>query len=283
MKDSLNSNTLFNTVAMMRPECNSLILVAEGDDDCFVLQRHKSPDLEVVNGVGGKSSVLVAAELAVANSVSGVVFLVDADYDRIVDIHHDYPSNVIPSVRHDFFMDIVFHASHVVEQVIETHTRAAPRRGRIHVDASRIHEQAMQLATQVAPFRIVNAKKDLGLRLSNFPFGAVRADPAGLREFAEVIIGRSNTGFSTEDLLIEISSEESLTGVADVFLVGDHDYFGALARVLDREDLANVKPEVLFSSFLAAIRCTELMSTEWHSSLSDWAADYDRSAFACPC
>jgi hypothetical protein len=141
----------------------------------------------------------------------------------------------------------------------------------------------MQLASQLSPFRIVNAKNDLGLRLHDFPFGQIRTSAPTARDFAEVTLRRSPVETSLEVLISAVESEDSHVGIPVEAIVSDHDFFRSLAKILDTDDLAKVTPEVLLAGFLANIRCDEVSQTEWYLAVREWAASHDRTAFACPC
>lgn len=282
MRESLNSNTLFNTIAMVRQDANAIVLVVEGDDDQFVLKRHSSDQMYVLLGVGGRPGVLAAAEIAERRRLNGVRFLVDADYSSLFESKAVFPKNVILSHHHDLFMDMVHLGSAIVDRVVDTHARSLTRRNQAAPDAAVVRAQATALAAKVALARIANERKGLGLNLQRFPFGKLPLEPTSA-DIARLIWGRSKTSLSIEDLVSEIEAESANIKVEDRYVVGDHDFFSALARVLEKCGVSGPSSEQLTSSFISALTCEILMSADWYSAISSWSESYGSIAFSCPC
>lgn len=284
MRESLNFNTLFNTIAMVRSEISKLMVVVEGDDDFHLLTYHRSDDIVLMPGQGGKPHVLAAAALSAQQSVTGVLFLVDRDYDNYTLTTDPYPPNVISSKRHDFFADIVESGTHVMDALISTHTRSSRRSGS-DLNPGTIRLEAINLAAQLAPFRIVNEKLDLGLNFRNFPFGnLVTINPSPI-QLAEMIVNRSNTTWTADQLHTLVTSETAELGDDLMDLVGDHDFFRALSRVLANYGVKKETPEGLLNSFLTNLisNCGPLIATDWHRKVNEWAAEFDSSVTSCPC
>ena len=282
MKEVLNANTFFNTVAMIRQDISALLLIVEGEDDYFVLKSHNSEDLHLLPGVGGRANLLAAAELADKRMLSGVKFLIDSDYDAFVASGRSYPSNVITSKTHDVFMDMIVVGSKVIDRVIESHSRAVGRSSGPALVATAVRNEAVILAARLAPLRIANERHGLGLNLSKFPFGSLTSLEPLDDEIAKLAIGRSNTSLSEINLVAHIKAESAHRSVDSVAVVGDHDFFRALSRVLEEKG-ARSTSDSLFSSFLAALSCDQVVATDWYVELEGWAAVNGMGAFACPC
>jgi hypothetical protein len=284
VRENLNFNTLFNTVAMVRSEIQKLILIVEGDDDFHLLDHHASDDAVLMPGQGGKPHVLTAAALVEHHSIGRVCFLVDRDFDTYTLTSDPYPANVISSSRHDFFMDIVDAAAYVVDVVVSIHARRMGRRGGV-IDAASMRVEALALASKIAPFRIVNDKLGLGLNFRDFPFGNFSTiNPTSL-DISKLIVGRSNTEWTSEQLSSLVDDEcPSIIG-EPIDLVGDHDFFRALSRVLYEHGMRRITADDLFNSFLSNLssNCDALRATNWHRAVEDWADAHDSSATSCPC
>ena len=281
MKEALNENTLFNTLAMARQNVASLILVVEGEDDYFLLKaHHNSADLLLIPG-RGRPTTLATAELADKRGLAGVRFLVDSDYDRFSSTAQAHPSNVLFSTHHDLIMDALLADVQTFNRLIAAYARGAERRG-IEVDVDLIRRRAFALAASVAPFRIVNERNSLELNLAKFPFGKVASMSPTQTELATLVIERTNTALTVDLLVGEIGQERAHHDSPVELLVGDHDLFRALARVL-REHGATATADALFTSFLAAVTCAQVMATNWYETVMNWGRRNSRTPFLCPC
>lgn len=282
MRSVLNANTVFATVILARQASHQLIVVVEGEDDHFIIKDHiNSREVMLISGSGGKQNVLDAAAIADVQGVRGVRFLIDADYDRFVHPALRYPPNAISSKHHDAVMDIVIDGTVLLDRVIDSHSRAGRRNGAAFTTKI-VREQAIGLASTMASLRIVNERKGHGLRLHGFPFSNLITLPPSNADLASIAVGRSSRAVTQAALEADLSEEISQVGVHVNFLVGDHDLFKALSRVL--KDVGVIAgADALWSSFLAGILCAHLGATDWYAELSAWAETNGRSMFACPC
>lgn len=282
MRSALNANTFFATVALARQNTRALILVVEGDDDYFIAKEHvNDQDILLIAGVGGKAAVLDAAEKAERRHVTGVRFIVDVDWDRFTQPTRRYPSNVVPSKHHDAVIDIVMVSAGLVDRVIDSHSRSARRRG-VEFDTPTAREDAVKLAAQLAPLRIVNERNTLGLNLAGFPFGRLSTLTPTPDELAQIAVNRSQTTLTASELAATVAGEIAHVGTDQDLLVGDHDFFRALARVLqDRGVTAGA--DSLWTAFLAGLLCANLGATDWYREIVAWGQSNNRDSFACPC
>jgi hypothetical protein len=83
-------------------------------------------------------------------------------------------------------------------------------------------------------------------------------------------------------LAAEIDEESARIDMGDVRLVGDHDYFAALARVLEFSG-AKVGSKALWTGFLAAVMCDHVGRTDWFSAVREWGSASSREVIKCPC
>lgn len=285
MREHLNENTLFATIAMYIKESSSLLLVVEGDDDHLALKEHCSDDLHLMAAVGGREQVLRTATLASDRELKGVRFLVDRDYDTFTGSTVTKLDNVWVSTRHDIFMDLVTNDPAILRRVIEVHT--APARRRQDVPRPRVPEpgaieaEAMALAALLAAVRIVNAQRRLDLDFKRFSFFNLKVSEFDVGVIAEMLIIRS--GYDTDGHADVIA--QSVTVHAEIakhqdLPVGDHDLFAALARVLKRFDVS-ISDHVLQRSFIVGISCTALMAADWFAKVQAWCAMNSRTGFSC--
>ncbi|MBP3978492.1 hypothetical protein [Microbacterium sp. BLY] len=273
---------MYATVLLARQATQQLILVIEGADDDFVLKQHlNEQDVLTIPSNGGKGGALQAAKLASEQSLRGVRFLVDADYDRYLPSRPEYPDNVTSSHGHDTFADMLFAGANLLERVIESHSRSGRRNGATF-DTADVRAQAVALAAAIAPLRLANELHSYGLNLRGFPFGKIASLPADEEALAKIAIDRSGTPLSPSTLVAAMSEAGSRLGEERTLVVGDHDLFGALSRVL-REHGISAGADAMAASFLAGLLCAHLGSTDWYRELNDWGAANSRVTFACPC
>lgn len=279
MRGAITPTTIFGTVLLARQGSRSLILVVEGDDDRFMVKDHVNDEDVILIGGNGRPKVLEAAEKAERQRVRGVRFLIDADYDRFTQPTLRYPANVISSVSHDAMIDIVLANPSVLDRVIASYGRSVERRGGT-LNVAALRTAAIALAASVAPLRIVNERKALNLNLRDFPFGRLTSGSPTNAEIAALAVERSDTALSDVQLEIDIGAERSHAGVDVTLLVGDHDLFRALARVLSDHGV-NIRPDYLWSGFLSAVDCRHLSFVAWYGELVDWGAANSRNTFNC--
>ncbi|WP_175393587.1 DUF4435 domain-containing protein [Rhodococcus globerulus] len=268
---------------MIRDEKITPILVVEGDDDIFLIKRHLSESILLLKGTGGKSSVLRAAQIAEDRSLTDVLFLVDADYDRIINSKVVYPKLVVTSLYHDIFIDTIMMESRVIERVIDAHIRRFARKSTDPITGSNVLSAALSLAARVASLRIVNEREQFGLKLNDFPFGSLSSFDPNVQEIATLALARSTSGLQIDDLVTKIVAQNSLSCHSEIELVGDHDLFRALARVLALSGVKGVGADVLCTALLGALDCRHIMKTDWYVATDSWASRLGKPGLVCPC
>lgn len=283
MREALTADTLFNTVAMVKEDIPTPILVVEGDDDCFVLKRHKTEECFILPGSGGRGNVLKAATLANRRGIDGVIFLVDADYDRIADPNSQFPPNVVSTIAHDFFMDLIAADARIIDRVIETAMRGRSRNLNTSTpSASQVREEALALAACLAPLRVANDSDALNLNFKGFPFAALATTSPSNQEVASLVLSRSETEISVHDLVHRMEDVAPTLPLDSVLVVGDHDFFRALVSILRKYGVSRTSVESLFNSFIEAIRCSSLTATQFYREVVNWFRQRDFLPFACP-
>lgn len=279
MRGAITPTTIFGTVAMARQGSSSLILVVEGDDDHFMIRDHINVSDVVLIGGNGRPKVLEAAAKAERRGVRGVRFLVDADYDRFTQPTSSYPSNVVVSKHHDAMVDVVLMNPSVLDRVIASYGRSVERRGG-SLDVAAVRAEAITLAGAVAPLRVVNERMGHNLNLRDFPFGRLASTTPTDAELAALAVERSDTAITAAQLEVDIAGQRSHVGADIAVLIGDHDLFRALARVLSDHGVS-IRPDFLWSGFMSAVSCRELYLVAWYQELVGWGAANSHSTFNC--
>lgn len=288
VKEYLNENTLFTTVKMYIEESSQLLLVVEGDDDHLVLKEHCTNDLRLIAGIGGREQVLRSAALASSQNLRGVRFLVDRDYENFKASKCSYPENVCLSTGHDMFMDLLANDPKLLRRVIDVHTAGARRRP-VKKENSlppipeplTIAEEALTLAAHLAAVRIVDARRNLNLDFKRFSFGSLKVSEFDTYVIANEIMVRCEQNV---DLAVEVVSEcvlvhHEIRG-QHAFVVGDHDFFSALARVLKCFQIS-ISDEFLQKAFIMGVSCTSVAAGGWFDEIQSWCALNSRTGFDC--
>lgn len=277
MREHLSVNSLLAQILMHRQHDQNLILVVEGPDDYDLIDHHNSDRMTVIPGVGGRPMVLEAADLAERERIGGVRFIVDSDFDRVLNPGMHYSTLVITSESHDLIMDAVHSARGALHRVIKGMTRKVSRSRSNPVEPSSLVEQATEIATLVTRLRLANERHKLGLNLRGFPFGQLKSKPITMTQVVNVAVQRSREA-KTDCVLRAL--EEIPEAHHSRELMGDHDFFSALANIL-RSIGVNVKDEQLVSSFMSAVPCISLSKSAWYGSVVDWAIENGIQAFNC--
>lgn len=284
MKEYLNENTLYNTLAMYLAEGNGLLLVVEGPYDHLMLKEHCSPDMMMIPGTGGKGQLLRTAELSAKRDLKGVRFLVDRDYDDFNELESIDLDNVFISEGHDCFIDVLTSDPALLNRVIDVETASARRRpelGDAVPNPSEIQTEAIALASHLAALRIVDARRNLNLNFKKFSFGALKIEEFDVEIITEMVLVRSGyIGLDSIEII-----KEAVQAYLEVWnlprvLIGDHDLFSALSRILKKFEV-RVAADTLHKGVILAVSCTALRGTGWFQKIQEWCAHNDRVGFAC--
>lgn len=284
MREYLNENTLFNTVAMFLEESQGLLLVVEGPDDHLLLRGSCTPQLQLLTATGGRHQVLSTAQLALDRGIRRARFLVDQDYDRYNGSAETHLDNVLVSDHHDCFIDLMCADRSLLHRVIEVHCDPVRRRPDETVDTpdpAHIEGEAFRLASKLAAIRIVDARRRLLLDFKRFKFGGLPVDDFEVSRIAEIVLTRSQYVHDDRaDVIADaVSTHAEIAGMQHS-PVGDHDLFAALARVMQQYDV-HERDASLQRSFILAVGCNSLMQTSWCKEIQQWCKSYGESGFTC--
>lgn len=284
MREHLNENTLFNTVAMVLDESQGLLLVLEGPDDHLLLRGSCTPQLQLLTATGGRSQVLSAARLAHDRRLRRARFLVDQDYDSYSESTDTQLDNVFVSDHHDCFVDLMCVDRSLLHRVIEVHCEPARRRRDRDLnvpDPAFIEGEAFALASKLSATRIVDARRGLSLDFKRFRFGGLASDDFDVTRITEIVLTRSQYAADDRDEVLSdaLSAHTEIAGMQHS-PVGDHDLFAALARVM-RQYEVHVSDDHLQRGFILSVSCSSLIKTNWGRAIQQWCEIYGWSGFTC--
>ncbi|SKR49111.1 Uncharacterised protein [Mycobacteroides abscessus subsp. massiliense] len=267
---------------MLRSGTSGLILVVEGSDDRHVIERHVDDSVTVLCGQAGKQELVEAALLIDERQVSRVRCLIDRDYDGSTDQTLPLAECIVTSTNHDVVMDLVLIDRSVIYRVINAHTRGSDASSRSF--AEQVVSDALTVAARVGALRMLSVQNNWELNMSSFPFGRFDSARPNPQAVVELALSRSRPGPKRTPVLRELRA--ALKTQADQLhaLVGDHDFFGAVAHLLRSSGFTSVGESALAASFFAAVDCPAIMKTDWYAEVTSWSTEVAGvPSFMCPC
>lgn len=280
MKEALGPTALANLIRMIRSESPNPILVVEGEDDKFVVEPHLDSQVRVLPGNIGKSSIILAAKEL---SVERLFFLLDRDLDDVILAEGtEFPKNVIRSNSHDLLMDLVSADSTYLERAVRALTRKANQQSEEQSSAQTLIDKSFDLAWCLVPVRIANQRRRFGIRLRDFPYGALSSVSPTWEEVARTAAFKRSREVSLPILLEAIESERTAALKLGRQLVGDHDFFGAVSRVLRESGADKITREHVETAFLSTVDCTLVAKAKWSAELGSLMQEQGIQAFDCP-
>lgn len=236
LREYLNENTLFSSVALLAKAESRPILVVEGPDDSFLVKQHCEENLVVLMATGGVSQLIGAATRAIGDNLPNVRFLADRDYTDFRPDARRTLTNVFLSETHDVFTDLHFAEPSILLRVIALKCDSAARRpdGSENTDPpAHLLEKTLLASRCLAAGRIVSEQQDLRIPFERFSFSNLDPGPITLTRVLATL--RDSCGMS--DSLGE-SFDQAAAGALSRYCsgplppVGDHDLFSALTYVL---------------------------------------------------
>lgn len=289
MKELLTPSIIFNQIAMLpKPSC---VIVLEGEDDALALRDHALEGTYVFAGVGGRSGVLEDAERALREGLEGIIFLIDRDFDSALSNGLRYPSNVIASVSHDFFTDIILGQPDCIKRILEIEAKSLLRSGAIQSV-----EPMIDLATRLSMFATAieierqSKAPDFECR-GNYLESALQrctlsGDPILSRDPIRDIIGALravNRGLELpKDFESACRARYEWLQQQAIPLYGDHLFFKCLALSAKRFGLKHVGADRLANVLIHSARDCDLISNSLVApELLEWLSAEGRNGIDC--
>lgn len=282
MQRSLTPDSAFAWVLMQRQVDGNLLLIVEGDDEDVILDGHLDRGSVTLLVMGGKSNVLGASRLLLARKDRSVLAVVDRDMDDLTGGSAGYPSNVAPTRGYDLVADINHVRPELLNRAIRVHGRSAASEIERQTGVE-ISDIVFNLCLALAPLRLVNMERSLGLNLRDFPFDRIiRADytPRGIEEIVNVANLRSRVDIPFEFIHVDLADAIGRIR-GDRRYCGGHDLMGAASAVLRRGGASSVSSRNLAASVYTAIDCQTIVRLPVTGPIGDWAEGHSRTAFTC--
>lgn len=230
MLEDLDGNDLFNSLMLERGQRTSKVVVVEGESDYNLLADFLGNDaLEVVVGYG-KTSLLEASRVSL-DPMPDVVFLVDADFDRLTGTASSYLENTVATDYYDLYMDAYFQEPAALMRVAR---RFLKRAGHVSPEAG--IDAAIAAATGVGLVRYVSKLHSFNLYLENFPMHVIMGNVSGHVELLQVVRLALKRTKSTivEETEVHAIAEELQRSVERDYIVNSHDLLAAFHAVCSK-------------------------------------------------
>lgn len=223
----LDAHDLFNYLMLLHKAQSRYLLVVEGESDYnLVTDFFTDSKLDVI--VGGGKPKLVEASSMIATQTTAVLFLIDADFDRMTGGHQLWSDNVAATDYYDLYMDLHFAREVPLRKVARRYLKSSD----CSVDSAIL--AAMSLSEVLGALRYVSVVNQIPLEMSKFPVHLVA--PATLNEDVDIAgvvtmaLRRSRLDLSLmTDVVLEV--EKVLQQLDRRCLINSHDLLTALSQV----------------------------------------------------
>jgi hypothetical protein len=220
-------------VRLVRQAHKGTILLLEGATDARVFDRfvdERACDIEI--GFG-KENVLRAIDLLEEDGFFGVIGIVDADFDRVLEISHSI-ENICVTGLHD--LDLMIFASPAFETYIKEYADDELIAREFGSDFDRCRAKIVEAALPLARCRLISEHRHLRLYfvdLRHDEFVAEHDLSVTVDGLHQTIINRSKTSCTLTQLKSFVASE--FAQVAEPYqLVNGHDIAAILGIALRR-------------------------------------------------
>ncbi|TBN56297.1 hypothetical protein EYE40_02175 [Glaciihabitans arcticus] len=279
MMELLTADSLYAHVLMQRQTSQMIFAIFEGSDEDRLLTGHlNESDLTPLIG-GGKAAVYGAGLLLHANRLKGAVAVIDRDLDDHLGISASYPPTIVATASYDLVGDVIRQRPELLMRTMSVHSTeayAALSTG----SGGRPMDLIYLVAMVLAPLRLVNEQRVLGLKLRKFPFEAViQTDltiPA-IEDVLKIANSRSGTIHDLEDMATDLVNAEVILTSKDC---GGHDLLSVAAGLLRACGASGVSPKSLTIGLFSAVDSSVIKTLPVFEPLQKWAAEYSRRAFA---
>lgn len=275
MIDLHNQASFCNTIVMLL-EAGQKVIVTEGDVDFDILKPHVHDDAKLVMGVGGRECVLKTAEDVHDRGYIDALFLVDRDFDSVLKSPREFNESVFPSRCHDFIMDLLEGSpkllGSILDQILTRERRKPKNRVRTELTSKMLVETATNYAFKMSAVRIHSLDNARHWKFSKPILNTFGCAIGSIHQIVERVLQKNeqvNNSTIVGAIVGDVENiQDSLKG-NKFALVGDHDFFDALAAVCRCEGIC-VSSGDLSDRVVGAIRCDVMLNVFWFSKIEKW-------------
>jgi hypothetical protein len=268
--EHLTEHHIANTVCMLRTQlCGSFLLV-EGDTDARFYKRFVVTDECFVVTCHGKETAIAALSILESRSFTGVLAVVDADFDRLDQSAHT-SQNLCLTDYHD--LELMLIASGALDAVLIEYASETKR------NALRRDFRALLLAASVPVgyLRWASVRGGLGLRFEGLPFSKfLDRDSLAVKDVELIRTVRNHSQalhLSIDELVAHVAALRNESVDAWQISCG-HDAVSALGialtKLLGSHSTNEVRADLLGRSLRLAYSHEDFGSTDLYQCIKAW-------------
>jgi hypothetical protein len=288
MIEYTNPNSLYNEIVMLL-ESGRRVILTEGDVDFDILKLHMHEDASLVKGKGGRECVLKVADRICDRGYVDALFLVDKDFEGVIKHPRTFSANVVPSECHDFVMDLInghpMLLKVVLEQILSRERRSTKNRVRAEITSEVLIESAVNYALIMSAVRIHSLNRGKGWKFTAPIFSTFGRAIVNVRQIVGKVLqinGQSIDSVNVDAIVEDVERVLNSLSRNKYALVGDHDFFDALAAVCRNEGI-QASSKDLSERVVCAIRCDVMFNVFWFSEIERWCHVRGLRGMRCPC
>ena len=265
--------SIANEVRMKRTQFGGAFLIVEGATDARFIKRFLKVEHCHIVVANDKETALKSLSILEKGQVTGVVALVDADFDRITKTEFGGPNIISPHVND---MDLLLFLSQALGKVI-SEFGSQPKLDLLGEDPSRmVRAMVLNAASEIGCLRFISITDKLNLRFKEL--NTTRFLHGSLKILPEQLLSEIQNHSQRHDLqtsyLREKCREVKELGFEDVQLCSGHDVMEIVAQGL-RSVFGNLGPkfatrEMVECYFRLAFEDEWFRESELFNSILDW-------------
>lgn len=279
MLQHLDEKDLFACLRMLRLGDSRLFFVVEGETDIRSLDRCiDSSDCTLIPGYG-KRAVLKALERIEDIDPKGCVGLVDRDFGDLLD--EKIPANVFTTDLYDREADLLLVAG-LLDDYVDV-VRAPEKLKELLAASSEqsIKSIVVRISACVGRIRWASVHNGLGIKLSDFPIGAIIEWPAIVKEQEVIDLAIHRTrGCSYRSAEIVMACSEPIPAKNHQICSG-RDLVASLSASAKWWAKRHIGRQEIEDFISAAVRCDILVKLTWFHHLNTWAKKNGRQLWNC--
>ena len=259
-----------NEIRLKRQQHNGCFLVVEGRDDRLFFEQYIDADSCAIVVADGKQNVAEVIHLLDEDCFTGVVGVVDADLDRLLDIELE-SNNII--VLETVDLEALLIQSSALERVLVE----LGSRGKIARFEKDVREALLEAATTIGCLRLHSLREELSLKFEGVNYAKCMDSPSLTVDVRLLVREVKNRSGRSDLKCQEIAGEIDVIrrALEDRWMV----CYGAdmveilafgLRRTLGTNNAGAVEPDVIRMSLRLGFQHSDLINSKLASDLQEW-------------
>lgn len=264
--EEIISSAVISSEAQLLSEELGVLIYLEGEDDYLALSDHLNKDSIDIRFLTGKPKILQAA--IDSEHISNTFFVVDRDFDLL--LRYDrYPTNVIATVYHDLFTEIVLKNQWIINTAIILASKQKLVAGNpLDIDKQEIIIKAFAFSTALAKCRYFILKNRIeistirNIPLDKYKLGNQTSKVTEVSHIYQLISNRiKDSEYRNNGEKLQSEVESIFASISDdkiMPLVGDHDFVNALYQSTQLAGFNKYKKDIIENVIMSKIDCRVL-------------------------